>query len=561
MYRYDEFDEHFVRERVAQFRSQVERRLSGALTEDEFKPVRLKNGVYLQLHAYMLRIAIPYGALSSTQLRQLALIGERYDRGYGHFTTRQNLQFNWPKLRDIPEILDLLADVGMHCIQTSGNCIRNVTADQFAGVAIDEVEDPRPTAELIRQWSTLHPEFDYLPRKFKIAVTGAPDDRAAIRAHDIGIEVLRHPDTHEVGYRVLVGGGLGRTPMIGKVVRDFLPKRDLLAYLEAIMRVYNLEGRRDNKYKARVKILVHEIGLEAFRSQVEAEFAALDGPSVTADPEEVERITAYFAPPAYEALPAASRAFEAAKAANPGFARWTEANLFPHKQPGYTAVTISLKTIGEAPGDATSPQMRAVADLADRFSFGEVRVTHHQNLVLPHVKQADLLALWRELGEHGLAEGNAGLITDIISCPGLDYCALATARSIPIAQSIARRFADVERQRDIGAIGIKISGCINACGHHHVGNIGILGLEKSGEESYQITLGGDATENAAIGTLLGPGIPASEVPDAVERIVEVYLQQRQAGENFIAAVRRLGQAPFKAAFLNGPKPESADAAA
>ncbi len=550
MYRYDEFDERFVRERVAQFRTQVERRLSGALTEDEFKPLRLKNGVYLQLHAYMLRVAIPYGTLSSRQLQQLALIGERYDRGYGHFTTRQNLQFNWPKLRDIPHILDLLADVGMHCIQTSGNCIRNVTADHFAGVAADEVEDPRPTAELIRQWSTLHPEFDYLPRKFKIAVTGAPEDRAAIHAHDIGLAVLRHPETGEIGYRVLVGGGLGRTPMIGKTVREFLPKRDLLAYLEAIMRVYNLEGRRDNKYKARVKILVHEIGVEDFRARVEAEFAALDGPSVHADAEEVARIAAYFAPPAYAALPALSQAFEAAKAANPAFARWAAANLFPHKQPGYAAVTISLKRIGEAPGDATSGQMRAIADLADRFSFGEIRVTHHQNLVLPHVRHSDLFALWQALGAQGLEEANVGLITDIISCPGLDYCALATARSIPIAQSIARRFADADRQRAIGPIGIKISGCINACGHHHIGHIGILGLEKRGEESYQITLGGDASENAAIGELLGPGIPAGDVPDAVERIIDTYLRERQPGESFIDAVRRLGHAPFKAAFLN-----------
>lgn len=561
MYRYDEFDEAFVRERVVQFRWQVERRLKGLLTEDEFKPLRLKNGVYLQLHAYMLRIAIPYGTLSSAQLRQLALIGERYDRGYGHFTTRQNLQFNWPKLKDIPEILDLLADVGMHCIQTSGNCIRNVTADHFAGVAADEVEDPRPTAELIRQWSTLHPEFDYLPRKFKIAVTGAAEDRAAIRAHDIGIQILRHPETDKVGYRILVGGGLGRTPMIGKTVREFLPKDQLLAYLEAIMRVYNMEGRRDNKYKARVKILVHEIGAQNFRERVEAEFAALDGPSVNADPEELARIAAYFAAPNYEALSPVSRAFEAAKAANPAFARWAGANLFTHKQAGYSAVSISLKTIGAAPGDATSEQMRAVADLAERYSFSEIRVTHHQNLVLPHVRQSDLFALWQKLGEAGLAEGNVGLITDIISCPGLDYCALATARSIPIAQAIARRFQDPDRQREIGPIGIKISGCINACGHHHVGNIGILGLEKRGEESYQITLGGDATENAAIGDLLGPGIPADQVPDAVERIVAVYLAEREPEEAFIAAVRRLGQAPFKAAFVGASTREDADAAA
>jgi sulfite reductase (NADPH) hemoprotein beta-component len=556
MYRYDEFDERFVRERVAQFRSQVERRLSGALTEDEFKPIRLKNGVYLQLHAYMLRIAIPYGALSSIQLRQLALIGERFDRGYGHFTTRQNLQFNWPALKDIPDILDLLADVGMHCIQTSGNCIRNVTADQFAGVAFDEVEDPRPTAELIRQWSTLHPEFDYLPRKFKIALTGATEDRAAIHAHDIGIQVLRHPQTGRVGYRILVGGGLGRTPMIGKVVRDFLPKADLLAYLEAIMRVYNLEGRRDNKYKARVKILVHEIGLEAFRARVEAEFAALDGPSVNADPDEIERIAAYFSPPSYERLPPVSQTFEAAKVANPLFQHWADASVFGHKQPGYAALTVSLKTIGDAPGDATSAQMRSIADLADRYSFGEIRVTHHQNLVLPHVRQSDLFALWQELGKVGLSEANVGLITDIIACPGLDYCALATARSIPVAQSIARRFADTQRQREIGPIGIKISGCINACGHHHVGHIGILGLEKRGEESYQLTLGGDATQNAAIGELLGPGIPADDVPEAIERIVGVYLAERRVGENFIEAVRRLGQAPFKAAFLSSSRKDA-----
>ncbi len=548
MYRYDEFDERFVRERVAQFRDQVGRRLSGSLTEDEFKPLRLKNGVYLQLHAYMLRIAVPYGTLSSKQMRQLALIGERYDRGYGHFTTRTNLQFNWPKLRDIPDILDLLADVEMHAIQTSGNCIRNVTADHFAGVAQDEVEDPRPTAELIRQWSSLHPEFDYLPRKFKIAVTGAEHDRAVIKAHDIGLRILRHPDTHEIGYEVIVGGGLGRTPMIGKVVRDFLPKADLLAYLEAIMRVYNLEGRRDNKYKARVKILVHEIGTQEFSRRVEEEFARLDGPSVNADPAEVARIAAYFAPPAYETLPATSGAFEAARAGNPDFARWAETNLTPHRQPGYAALTISLKPIGAPPGDATSEQMRVVADLADEFSLSEIRVTHAQNLVLPHVKLSDLFAVWQRLGEAELATANAGLITDIIACPGLDYCALATARSIPIAQALAQRFADPVRQKEIGVLNIKISGCINACGHHHVGHIGILGLEKRGIESYQITLGGDATENAAIGEILGPGLAAEDVPDAIERIVSVYLAQRQAGESFIDNVRRIGLAPFKAAF-------------
>ncbi len=549
MYRYDEFDERFVRERVAQFADQVKRRLDGSLSDDEFRPLRLKNGLYLQLHAYMLRIAIPYGTLSSRQMRQLALIGERFDKGYGHFTTRQNLQFNWPKLKNIPEILGLLADVEMHAIQTSGNCIRNVTADHFAGVAADEVEDPRPTAELIRQWSSLHPEFSYLPRKFKIAVTGAEHDRAVIRAHDIGLRILRHPETREVGYEIVVGGGLGRTPMIGKTVREFLPKDELLAFLEAVMRVYNLEGRRDNKYKARVKILVHEIGTEEFRRRVEEEYARLNGPSINADPAEVARIAAYFAPPAYETLPARSAALEAAKAGTPDFADFVENNVFPHKQPGYGAVTISLKPVGGIPGDATSAQMRAVADLAERYSAAEIRVTHRQNLVLPHVKLNDLFALWKELVAADLATGNAGLITDIIACPGLDYCALATARSIPIAQDISRRFASMAKQQEIGPLDIKISGCINACGHHHVGHIGILGLEKSGAESYQITLGGDASEKAAIGEILGPGLPASEVPAAIERIVGVYLKERQTGEVFVEAVRRLGHAPFKAAFV------------
>ena len=548
MYRYDEFDERFVRERVAQFRDQVKRRLDGSLSDDEFKPLRLMNGLYLQLHAYMLRIAVPYGTLASRQLRQLALIADRYDRGYGHFTTRQNMQFNWPKLRDTPDILNLLADVEMHCIQTSGNCIRNVTADHFAGVAADEIEDPRPTAELIRQWSSLHPEFSFLPRKFKIAVTGAEHDRAAVKVHDIGLRILRHPDTQEIGYEVIVGGGLGRTPLIGKVVREFLPRKDLLAYLEAVMRVYNSEGRRDNKYKARVKILVHEIGAEEFRRRVEAEFAQLDGPTINADPEEVKRIAAYFAPPAYEKLPAKSNAYEAHRAANPTFAAWADANVFPHRVPGYAALTISLKAIGEAPGDITSEQMRLVADLAEKYSFDELRVTHMQNVVLPNVRQADLFALWQTLCEANLATPNVGLITDIIACPGLDYCALATARSIPIAQALSRRFENQERQKDIGPLGIKISGCINACGHHHIGNIGILGLEKNGVENYQITLGGDATENAAVGGHLGPGIDAKDVPDAVERLVDVYLAQRETGEIFIDTVRRIGVAPFKEAF-------------
>ena len=548
MYRYDEFDARFVRERVAQFRDQVARRLDGSLSEDEFKPLRLKNGVYLQLHAYMLRIAVPYGTLSSRQLRQLALIGEKYDRGYGHFTTRTNMQFNWPRLRDVPEILDLLADVEMHCIQTSGNCIRNVTADHFAGIAADEIEDPRPTAELIRQWSSLHPEFDYLPRKFKIAVTGATRDRAVVRAHDIGLRIVRNAKS-EIGYEVMVGGGLGRTPMIAKTIRTFLPKTDLLAYLESVLRVYNLEGRRDNKYKARVKIMVHEIGADEFARRVEAEFAKLDGPAIAADPEEVARIAAYFAPPAYETLPARSTRFEAAKAENRAFATWASVNLFPHKVPGYSAAVISLKGIGDAPGDITSAQMHVVADLAEKYSFDELRITHAQNVVLPNVKTDDLFIVWQTLVDVGLATANAGLITDIIACPGLDYCSLATARSIPIAQALAHRFADEKRQLEIGELNIKISGCINACGHHHVGHIGILGLEKSGQESYQITLGGDATETAAIGEILGPGVPADDVPDAIERIVSVYLAHRTSGETFIEAVRRLGLAPFKAAFL------------
>lgn len=545
MYRYDEFDAAFVADRLNQFSDQVARRLSGELTEEQFRIHRLMNGVYLQLHAYMLRIAIPYGTLSSRQLRQLALIGEKYDRGYGHFTTRTNMQFNWPRLRDVPAILDLLADVEMHCIQTSGNCIRNVTADHFAGVAADEIEDPRPTAELIRQWSSLHPEFDYLPRKFKIAVTGSAQDRAVIKAHDIGLRILRNAKG-EIGYEVMVGGGLGRTPMIAKTIRSFLPKDELLAYLESVLRVYNLEGRRDNKYKARVKILVHEIGAETFSRLVEEEYARLDGPSIVADPEEVARIAAYFASPHYEKLPARSAAFEKAKAENRAFATWAAVNLFAHKIPGYAAATISLKAIGEAPGDVTCAQMRVLADLAQQYSFDELRITHAQNVVLPHVKQDDLLAIWQTLVEAGLATANAGLITDIIACPGLDYCSLATARSIPIAQALAHRFADQKRQLDIGELNVKISGCINACGHHHVGHIGILGLEKSGKESYQITLGGDATLNAAIGENLGPGLAAQDVPDAIERIVDVYLAHRQNGESFIESVRRLGLEPFKA---------------
>jgi sulfite reductase (NADPH) hemoprotein beta-component len=556
MYRYDEFDERLVRERVAQFASQVERRISGALTEEEFRPLRLKNGLYLQLHAYMLRIAVPYGTLNARQLRQLAQIGDVYDRGYGHFTTRQNLQFNWPKLKDVPAILSLLADVEMHCIQTSGNCIRNVTADHFAGVAYDELEDPRPVAELLRQWSTFHPEFDWLGRKFKIAVSGAPHDRAVLKSHDVGVHILRDPATGEIGYQILAGGGLGRTPMEGKVLRAFLPRKKLLAYIEAILRVYNLEGRRDNKYKARIKILVHEIGLEAFRQLVEAEFAQIDSPQNDVDGEEFARIKSYFSAPAYEALPDVSRKLEEAQAQDEELARFVEHNLFRHKQKGYTALTISLKKIGQAPGDATSRQMRVIADLAEKYSFDELRVTHMQNIVLPHVRLDDVAEIFAIFRAEELGEANIGLITDILSCPGLDYCALATARAIPVAQDLARHFADPQKQKEIGDINIKISGCINACGHHHVGNIGILGLEKKGAESYQITIGGDASENYALGELLGPGLPAEVVPEAIDKVLAVYLAQRQPGESFIEAYRRLGLAPFKAAFK-----EIADAAA
>jgi sulfite reductase (NADPH) hemoprotein beta-component len=543
-YLYDNYDTAFVRERVAEFREQVRRRLAGASTEDEFRPFRLMNGLYLQLHAYMLRVAIPYGTLTARQMRRLADIADKWDKGYGHFTTRQNLQYNWPKLVDVPDILEALADVEMHAIQTSGNCIRNVTADHFAGVAADEYEDPRPTAEFLRQWSSLHPEFSFLPRKFKIAVSGAADDRAAIKVHDIGLRVIAG-ENGEAGYEVIVGGGLGRSPFVGKLVREFLPREDLLAYLEAILRVYNRYGRRDNKYKARIKILVHETGLDQIRAEIESEFASMDRAPFAHDDSEFARIASYFAPPPYEALPARSSRLEAAKKENPAFAFFEEVNVSPHKIDGYAIVTVSLKPIGGIPGDATSEQMRVLAEASEKFGFGELRVSHEQNIILPHVKKDDLFALWRMLDAAGLATANAGLLTDIISCPGLDYCALATARSIPIAQAIARRFKDPERQRLIGKLGIKISGCINACGHHHVGAIGILGLEKKGQESYQITLGGDPTLSASIGELVGPGVTADQVPDVIEHIVDFYLSERLAGESFIDTWRRLGHARFK----------------
>jgi len=551
MYRYDEFDDRFVRERVASFRSQVERRLSGALTEDEFKPLRLQNGLYLQLHAYMLRVAIPYGTLDAPQMRQLAMIAERWDKGYGHFTTRQNIQFNWPTLQDVPAILDALADVGMHAIQTSGNCIRNVTADHFAGAAADEIEDPRPTAEILRQWSGGHPEFAFLPRKFKIAVTGSPNDRAVTKAHDIGLRMLRNA-AGEPGYEVIVGGGLGRTPMIGKVIREFLPKNDLLAYLESVLRVYNLHGRRDNKYKARIKILVHESKLENIRAEVEAEFERLmaeeAGPTHALSAKEVARIEACFAPPAFDDAPDRALDLDAALAADTDFRAWVKTNVTGHRQSGYRIVTVSLKLIGEAPGDASADQMRALADIAERYSVNELRVSHEQNIVLPHVRAVDLPEVFACLQQAGLATANIGQITDIIARPGMDYCALATARSIPVAQDIANHFSSPAQAAEIGKLQIKISGCINACGHHHVGHIGILGLEKAGIESYQITLGGDATETTAIGEYAGPGFAYDDVVPAIQRLMDAYLALRaNPDEIFLQVYRRLGAAPFKAA--------------
>jgi len=547
MYRYDEFDQKMVDERVRQFRGQVARRLKGEVTEDEFKPLRLMNGLYLQLHSYMLRIAVPYGTLSSRQMRKLAEIGRKYDRGYGHFTTRQNLQFNWPKLKDVPDLLDDLASVEMHCIQTSGNCIRNVTSDQYAGAVADEVEDPRIVSEIIRQWSTFHPEFSFLPRKFKIAVSATEHDRAAIKVHDIGIQVVRN-EAGEIGYQVWVGGGLGRTPMIGKMIADFVPAEDLLAYLEAVMRVYNQFGRRDNLYKARIKILVHEIGADEMRRQVEEEFAEVKKAGALALPEEeIARIAAYFAPPAFEDLPDACAELDARVAEDADFARWVAHNVHAHKQPGYAIVDISLKAPGVTPGDATSDQMDAVADLADSYSFGEVRVTHEQNLTLAHVRKADLFALYEGLKAHGLATANLNLITDQITCPGLDYCNLANARSIPIALKLAERFADPALQEEIGELKLNTSGCINACGHHHVGHIGILGVDKKGIEYYQVQLGGSADENTALGDVIGRAFTEDEIVDAVETIVNTYRTTRTAGERFIETYRRVGQAPFKEA--------------
>jgi sulfite reductase (NADPH) hemoprotein beta-component len=547
MYRYDEFDHTLVRERVDQFRDQVARRLAGDITEDEFKPLRLMNGLYLQLHAYMLRVAIPYGTLSSKQMRTLAHVARAYDKGYGHFTTRQNIQYNWPKLVDVPDLLDELAKVEMHALQTSGNVIRNVTADQYAGVAAGEVEDPRIYAEIIRQWSTLHPEFSFLPRKFKIAVTGTEIDRAAVKLHDIGIAMLRN-GAGEAGFRIDVGGGQGRTPIIAETIREFLPKQDLLTYLEAILRVYNTLGRRDNIYKARIKILVQETGAARFAELVEEEFAQIQGGTLDLPRAEIDRIRTYFAPPPYETLKDAPEELQSAKAADTEFAAWVRTNVSAHKKAGYSIVNISLKPVGGIPGDASADEMDAVADLAERYSSSEIRVTHEQNLTLPSVQQKELFSLWLGLKIHGLATANIGHAGDIIACPGLDYCNLANARSIPVAQAISERFASIRRQHEIGRLTINISGCINACGHHHVGNIGLLGVEKNGTEFYQITLGGRADENAAIGTIVGPAFAYDEVPDAVETVVETYLAHRaDEDESFVDAYTRLGGQPFKEA--------------
>jgi sulfite reductase (NADPH) hemoprotein beta-component len=545
MYRYDEFDHAFVSSRVEQFRDQVTRRLTGELAEDAFKPLRLMNGVYLQLHAYMLRVAIPYGTLNGRQMRMLAHIARTYDRGYGHFTTRQNIQYNWPKLSDTPDILAELASVEMHALQTSGNCIRNVTADHFAGAAADEVADPRPYAEILRQWSSVHPEFSYLPRKFKIAVTGAGRDRAAIQVHDIGLH-LKKDENGRIGFAVYVGGGQGRTPMVAKKIRDFLPEEDLLSYTTAIMRVYNLHGRRDNKYKARIKILVHETGAEELARQVDEEFAHLQGTELTLPEKDIQAITTYFAPPPLVERPEGWQQLAGWKKADASFARWVDQNVQPHKHPDYGMVTISLKPIGGIPGDATDVQMEAMAEIAEEYAFDEIRISHEQNVILPHVALADLEPVYRALVAQGLATANAGLITDMIVCPGLDYCALANARSIPVAQAISTRFGSAERQAEIGELKIKISGCINACGHHHVGHIGLLGVEKKGAELYQITLGGSGDENTSIGEIIGRGFEPEKVTDAVEKIVDTYLSLRLSkDEIFLEAYRRVGPQPFK----------------
>jgi sulfite reductase (NADPH) hemoprotein beta-component len=544
MYRYDQYDHQIIKERVAQYRDQVRRRIANELTEEEFRPLRLQNGLYLQRHAYMLRIAVPYGLLSSTQMRMFAHIAREHDRGYGHFTTRQNIQFNWIEMEETPAILEKLASVEMHAIQTSGNCIRNITSDEYCGIAPDEIIDPRPFAEILRQWSTFHPEFAYLPRKFKIAINGALEDRAAIAVHDIGLSVLKN-EQGEIGFRVLVGGGMGRTPILGSEIRAFLPWQHVMSYIEAIMRVYNQYGRRDNIYKARIKILVKAIGIEEFARQVEEEWQDLkDGPSTLTE-EELQRVAAYFTAPPYETLAPVDETVEKLKAENKAFSNWIKRNVKPHKIPGYAAVVLSLKKTGVPPGDATAEQIDFVADLADRFSFGELRVTHEQNLVLSDVKQSDLITVWNEAKAHGLATPNIGLLNDMICCPGGDFCALANAKSIPIAADIAERFDNLDFQHDIGDIELNISGCINSCGHHHVGHIGILGVDKDGAEWYQVSIGGAQGNQSSIGKIIGPSFSAHQMPEVIDRILKVYLRERVEDERFIDTARRIGVAPFK----------------
>ncbi len=551
MYEYDEFDADFVKQRALQFGRQVESRLAGKISEDQFRPLRLMNGLYLQLHAYMLRINVPYGCLNSVQLRKLAHIARVYDKDYGHLTTRQNMQFNWIKLEDMPEILLELASVEMHGIQSSGNCIRNTTADEYAGVAAEEIEDPRVYCELLRQWSSLHPEFSFLPRKFKIAVTGCERDRAAVKAHDIGLRLHRNSEG-EAGFEVFVGGGLGRTPFIGQSIRSFLPTRHILSYCEAILRVYNQLGRRDNKYKARIKILVHEMGGEAFADQVEKEWAEIKQGALELPEAEIERIRGFFAPPAYESLPDDDSTLADHRAQEAAFAAWVDQQTAAHKQPGYAIVNVSCSPVGKPPGDISAAQMDGFADLADAYSFGEMRVTHNQNLVLTDVRKRDLFALWQKLVALDLATPNHGLITDTICCPGLDYCALANARSIPVAEKISERFADQERQKEIGEIYLNISGCINACAHHHIGNIGIVGVDKKNSELYQLMLGGSAEEDASLGKILGRGFDEDGIVDAVETVINTYIELREAGERFIDTYRRIGPDPFKEELYSAP---------
>ena len=548
MYQYQDFDKAFVKDRVSEFRQATQRRIDGVITEDEYKPLRLQNGLYLQLHAYMLRVAIPYGTLSSKQMRCLADIAERWDKGYGHFTTRQNIQYNWMKLSDVGDVLDALAAVDMHAIQTSGNCIRNVTADHFAGAARDEIEDPRPTAELLRQWSTAHPEFAFLPRKFKIAISGAEQDRAVIAFHDIGLQIVKN-ENNEHGYRVLIGGGLGRTPLIGQEIKSFIPKADLLPYLESVMHIYNRFGRRDNKYKARIKILVQEVGLEETKAQIQEHFDSIKELHQPVSEDVIRQIEAGFSPPDFTDVTDYDLTSELSLSAS--FARWYDQSVSPHKDENHVSVTISLKKQGATPGDATASQMRIMADIADKYAYDELRVSHEQNIILPHVPKSHLLKVYEALSKADLGTSNIGLVSDIIACPGLDYCSLATARSIPIAQQIATHFDKLKLEHDIGPLKIKISGCINACGHHHVGHIGILGLDKAGVENYQITLGGDGTQDAAIGDRTGPGFSYEDIIGAIDKIIHHYLAARQdAGETFLAYYRRVGMAPFKEALYD-----------